>query len=206
LREGVQAEAVPPVGHAVAGEPTGVVAQAEIDVAEISLAIVDAMRMKHAVGHAGKIVIESLQWFLRVKVSGTKQKSQEFLVFRVNTENRIRRFFVFGTEAGNDPKLLVALGVAFQRQILLSFAASQVVPIKQLGHDRNADMEAALGEFSGDLSTRKIGPQNAFTHGIAGNTRLDDVEESSIETGKQRQTGFSSAPFFRERPGGEQTG
>jgi hypothetical protein len=151
-------------------------------------------------------MIEGLHWFLRVKMAGAKQKPQEFLVFRVNAEDRIRRFLVFSTKAGDDLKLLIALGMAFQRQIFLSFAASQIVPIEQLGHDRNADREAALGEFSSDLGPRKIGPQNAFAHGIASDAWLEDVEESSIETGKQSQTGFSAAPFFRERPGGEEAG
>ena len=206
MRKGGQAEAVPPVGQAVAREPAGVVGQSQIDVAKVSFTVVDAMRMKHAVGQAGKIMVESLEGFLRVKMPGAKQKPQEFLGFGVDAEDRIRRLFVLGTEAGNALKLLVALGMTFQRQRFLSFASPEVVPIKQLGHDRNADMEAAFGEFIGDRGAGKIGPQNAFAHRIAGKTWLDDVQESSVESRKQGQAGFSTAPFFRERPGGEKEG
>ena len=98
---------IPPVGHAIAGESAGVVAQAKIDMAEVSFAVVDAMRMKHALGNAGKIMIESLKRLLCVQMPGTKQKPQEFLVFRVDTEDRIRRIFVLSAEASNDLKLLI---------------------------------------------------------------------------------------------------
>ena len=206
MRKGGQTEAVPPVAHAVAGETAGVVAPAKIDVAKVSFAVVDAMRMKYTLGQAGKIMVESLEGLLRVKMPGAKQKPQEFLGFGVDTEDRIRRIFVLGTEAGNALKLLIALSVTFQRQRFLSFASSQVVPIEQLGHDRNADMEAALGECIGDRGAGKIGPQNAFAHGIAGNVWMDDVQESRVESGKQGQAGSSPAPFFRERPGDEQAG
>lgn len=81
---------IPPVGHAVAGEPAGVVTEAQIDVAKISLAVVDAVGIKHTLGSTGKIMVESLVGFLRVETPGTKQKAQEFLVFTVDAENRVR--------------------------------------------------------------------------------------------------------------------
>ena len=67
-----------------------------------------------------------------------------------------------------------------------------------MGHDGNADKEAAFAEFLRDGGTRKIGPQNAFAHGIAGNAGLDDIQESRIELREKGQAGFSAAPFFRE--------
>lgn len=98
------------------------------------------------------------------------------------------------------------MGVPFQRQRFLSFASAQVMTIEQLGHDRNADVEPALAEFRDDRGTGKVGPQNSFAHGIAGNTRIDDLQKSSVEASKQAQAGFSPAPFFRERPGGVEEG
>ena len=127
-------------------------------------------------------------------------------MFTVDAEDRVRRFLVLGAEAGNDLKLLVALGVPFQRESFLSFASSQVMPIQQLGHDRDTDLEATFAEFAGDLGARKIGPPNPFAHGITGNAGMDDVHKSSVETGKQGHAGFSAAPFFRERPGAEKAG
>lgn len=206
MRKGCPSEPIPPVGNAVASEPAGVVAQAKIDVTQVSLAVVDAMRMKDAVSRAGEIMVESLERLLRVQMPGAKQKSQKFLVFGIDAEDRVRRMVVIGTEAGNGLKLLVALGMAFQRQRFLSLASSQIVPVEQLGHDRNADMETVFAEFGGNLDAGKIGPQNTFAHWIAGKARVDDVQESGIKTWKQGQARFSSAPFFRERPGGDKGG
>ena len=79
--------------------------------------------------------------------------------------------------AGDDLELLIALSVPVQRQRLLRFASSQVVPFEQLRHDGDADMKTSCTKFPSNGSAGKIGPQNAFTHRIAGNARADDVEE-----------------------------
>ena len=107
MRKSGPTEAVPPGGHAVAGESAGVVAQAEIDMAKVALAVVDAMRMQHALGRAGKIMIESLEGSLGVQTPGAEQKPQEFLGFGVDAEDRIRRILVLGTDTSDDPKLSV---------------------------------------------------------------------------------------------------
>lgn len=174
--------------------------------AQVSFAVVDAVRMKNARGRAGEIMIKSLQRFMRVQTACTKQLAQEFLVFGVNAEDRVRRILIVGAEASNDLKRVVALGVPFQRQGFLRFASSQAMPLQQLSHDSNTDPKAALAEFVSNRRAGKIGPQNAFPHGIASNAGLDDVQESGVETGKQGQAGFSAAPFFRERPGGNEAG
>ena len=126
------AEAFPPVGDAVAGEATGVVAQAEIDVAEVSLVIVDAVRVQHSRGGTGKIVVEGLERFLRVQASGAKQKAQEFLVFAVDAEDRVRRILLRGSMVGDDVELPIALGMPAQRKGFLSFASSQAMALEQL--------------------------------------------------------------------------
>jgi len=153
LRKSGLPKAVPPVRHAVASEPTGVVAQAKIDVAKVSLAVVDAVRINHPVGSAGKIVVESLERLARVEAPGTKQKAQEFLVLAVDTNDRVRRILVLSSKAGDVVKLLVTLGVPFQRESFLSFAPPQVVAIEQLGNNRDADLEATFAEFGDDIST-----------------------------------------------------
>jgi len=77
------------MSDAVASKSAGVVAQADVDVAEISLAVIDAVRMQDSLGRAGEIVVERWQWFLRVESAGAEQAAQEFLVFRVDAENGI---------------------------------------------------------------------------------------------------------------------
>ena len=153
VRIGSTAAAFPPAGEAVAGEATGVVAQAEIDVAKVSLGIVDAMRIKHSLGGTGKIVVKGLQRLLRVEASGAKQKAQEFFVFAVDAEDRVRRTLIRGSIVRDDAKLPITMDVPAQGQGFLSFTLPQTMAVEQLRHHRNADVQAALGEFCGNLGT-----------------------------------------------------
>lgn len=203
-RKGGRSEGIPPVGETVTSEPTGVVAHAEIDVAKVSLAVVDAVRMQDSRGGAGEIMVESLAGLLRVQAAGPIQKAQEFLVFTVDTQNRIRRILVRGSITGDDLKLPIALGVPAQREAFLSLASAQMVALEELGHHGDADGKASIAEFLGNPGARAVGPQYSFALGIARQVLLDDLQESGVEIGAQAQAGLSAAPFFRERPGGNQ--
>jgi hypothetical protein len=68
-RVGITGPAVllPPEAETVAGEPTRVVAESQIQVAEIALDVVEAVRIDHAERGAGKIVVQSLLGLLRVE-------------------------------------------------------------------------------------------------------------------------------------------
>src|SRR5208337_4686984 len=62
----------------VAGEPTGVVAESQVQVAQIAFDVVEAVRIDHAERGAGKIVVQSFLGLLRVEPALPEQKPQEF--------------------------------------------------------------------------------------------------------------------------------
>src|SRR5208337_2866650 len=66
----------PPEAETVAGEPTGVVAESQIQVAQIAFDVVEAVRIDHAERGAGKIVVQSFLGLLRVEPALPEQKPQ----------------------------------------------------------------------------------------------------------------------------------
>ena len=82
---------LPPIRDAVASEPTGVVAQPQIQVPKVSLDVVETVRIDHPERGTGEIVVESLLGHARVQAADAKQKAQEFLVFGVDADDGIGR-------------------------------------------------------------------------------------------------------------------
>src|SRR4051812_10005478 len=68
--------------------------------------------------------------------------------------------------------------------------------LQKLCHDGDADVKTETAKFLGDLSARKIGPENAVLIRIAGRAGIDDLQKSVVQAGKERQAGASAAPFF----------
>lgn len=105
----------PPKAEAVASEPTGVVADAQIQVARVAFEVVQAVRMDHAACGTGKIVVESLLGFLGVQPAVPEQKPQEFLVFGIHAHDRIAREHKGIAMLGDKLKLPIAIDVALER-------------------------------------------------------------------------------------------
>lgn len=117
----------PPEAEAVAGEPTGVVAESQIQVAQIAFDVVEAVRIDHAERGTGKIVIQSFLGLLRVEPALPEQKPQEFLVFGIHAHDGVGSLHESGAVVGDDLKLAIAMNVASQRQRLASLATPQAM-------------------------------------------------------------------------------
>src|SRR6266446_4500286 len=155
--------------------------------AKVPLAIVDAVGIQDTLGRAGEIMVESFERFLRVDASGSKQKAQEFLVFGVDAENRVRRIYVRGSMIGDKVELPIALGVVTHGQGFLGFASPQAMSVEKFGHNCDTDFEASLGEFFGDLWTGEVGPAYAFAHGITCDIGVNELQKGRVEVGQQAQ-------------------
>ena len=70
---------------------------------------------------------------------------------------------------------------------------------QQLRHDGDTDAKTVLAKFLGDLGAREIGPEDSVLIRIARGTWIDDLQKGFVQSGKERQTGASAAPFFRAR-------
>ena len=69
----------PPEAETVAGEPTGVVAESQIQVAQIAFDVVEAVRIDHAERGTGKILIQSFLGLLRVEPALPEQSPKNSL-------------------------------------------------------------------------------------------------------------------------------
>ena len=189
----------PPDAEAVAGEPTGVVAESQIQVAEIALEVVEAVRIDHAERGAGKIVVQSFLGLLCVEPALTEQKPQEFLVFGIHAHDGVGSLHESRAVVGDDLKLVIAMNVASQRQRFASLATSQTMAFQKLRHNGDTHAKASPQKFLGNLGTRKVGPKNTVLVGIARRVGIDDLQKGLVDSGKKRQTAPAATPFFRDR-------
>jgi hypothetical protein len=189
----------PPEAETVAGEPTGVVAESQIRVARIALDVVEAVRIDHAERGAGEIVVQSFLGLLRVEPALPEQKPQGFLVLGIHAHEGVGSLQKSGAVVGDDLKLPSAMNVASQRQRCASLATPQAMAFQELRHNGDTDAEASPQEFLGNLGTRKVGPKDAVSVGVARRVGIDDLQEGLVDPRKKRQTALPATPFFRAR-------
>lgn len=176
----------PPHPKAIASEPTGVVAEAKIQVAQVAFEVVETVRMDHAERGTGEIVVQRLLGFLRVEPALAKQQAQEFLVFAIHAHDGIRRLHESSAMAGDDLKLAIPMDMASQRQRFAGLATPQAMAFQKLRHDRNTHAKASPQKFLGNLGTRKVGPKNAVLVGVARRVGIDDLQKGFVDAWKKR--------------------
>jgi hypothetical protein len=189
----------PPEAETVAGEPTGVVAESQIQVATIAFDVVEAVRIDHAERSAGKVVVQSFLGLLRIEPALPEQKPQEFLVFGIHAHDAVGSLHKSGAVVGDDLKLAIAMNVASQRQRFASLATSQAMAFQKLRHNGDTHAKAAPQKLRSDLGTRKVGPKNTVLVGIARRVGFDDLQKGLVDSWKKRQTALAATPFFRAR-------
>ena len=191
----------PPTAETIAGETTGIVAEAQVQVAAIALNVVKTVRVDHARRGAGEIVVQRQPGLLRIQPALAKQQPQEFFVFGVHAHNGIIGLLVRGEIPGDGLELSILVGMATERQSLACLASSQAITSQQLGYDGDTDAKAAPPEFFGDLGSRQVGPEDTVFVRIPCGVRIDDIEEGLVNSGEKGQTGPTATPFFRARSG-----
>ena len=103
---------------------------------QIALDVVEAMRIDHAEGGAGEIVVQSSLGLLRVEPALPEQESQEFLVFGIHAHDGVGNFQESSAVVGDDLELPITMNMAPQRQSLASLATSQAMASQKLRHGR----------------------------------------------------------------------
>lgn len=189
----------PPETKAVAGEPTSVVAEPQIQVTHVAFDVVEAVRIDDTARGTGKIVVQRFLGVLRVEPALTEQKPQEFLVFGIHTYDGVGRLREGGAVAGDDLELPISVDMSSKRQRFASLSASQAMAFKKLRHDGDTHAIASPQKFFGNLGTRQVGPKNAVLIRIARRVRIDDFQEGFVDSWKKRQTALPATPFFRAR-------
>lgn len=123
-------------------------------------------------------------------------------MFGVHADDGIRRIRKLGSVVRDDFELPIAESTLSQRQGFASLATAQTMSLQELRDDGDADAKAEGTKLVGNLSTGKIGPENAILIGIASGAWIDDLQESFVQAGKERQAGAPTAPFFLAWPTG----
>ena len=150
-------------------------AESQIQMSQIALDVVEAVRIDHAEGGAGEIVVQSVLGLLRVEPALPEQEPQEFLVFGIHAHDRVGSFQESGAVIGDDLELPIAMDVAPQRQRLASLATPQAMRSQELRHDGDTHAKASTPKFLGDLGTREVGPKDAVFVGISRGMGIDDL-------------------------------
>ena len=189
----------PPEAETVAGEPTGVVAESQIQVAQIAFDVVEAVRIDHAERGAGKIVVQSFLGLLRVESALPEQQPQEFLMFGIPAHDGVGSLHESGAVVGDGLKLPIAINVASQRQRFASLATPQAMAFQELRHNGDTHATASPQKFLGNLGTRKVGPKNTVLVGIARRVGIDDLQKGLVDSWKKRPTALAATPFSRAR-------
>lgn len=199
---GRSAPGSPPGFQTVAGKAAGVVAQTQVDVSPISFGIVQAMGKHDSGCQTGEIVISGFEGFGCIHPATSEEIADQFLFLGVDAEDRVGRSQIAFPQFRNSEELPVLVSMATLRAFLLRLPTTESMLLKELGNHRSTQPKAFGSEGRSNISQGKIGPANAFLHGVAGDEVVENLKKSRVQSGKQGQDVLAATPFFRDRPGG----
>lgn len=148
---GEPAQRFPPVTDALAGKPTGIMAQSQIQMSKVSFEIIKAVWIKHTLSRTGKIMVQRFLGLLGIKPSFAKQQAEKLLVFGIHTEDGIGSGLVCAAVVINDLELSIPLRMFAAGKRFERLATAQAMTFEKLGHHRDTDAKAAPEEFLSDL-------------------------------------------------------
>ena len=97
------------MAQAVTGKLAGVLASAQIEVASVSLQVINPVGDDDALGKTVKVVVVGAQCLLSVQMAIPIEVAQVFLLLGVHADNRIAGRCIPGFQANNVLKLLIAV-------------------------------------------------------------------------------------------------
>src|SRR6266446_6653502 len=103
------ANAIPIPAETVTRKLARIVRQAEVDMPPVAHPIVNTVRNQHAVGPAGKIMIEGVKRLCATHATGPKQLPQMFFGFGVNRKIGIAGGLVLRDQAGDALELRITV-------------------------------------------------------------------------------------------------
>ena len=158
---------LPPQRNAVATQFAGVVAGVQVDVRMPVGQVVDAVRNELALPRSVKVVVIGLDRPLGERRAGPVEISQQFLLFRVDADDRIARIEIFPPQPRNVLKLCVAVGMMAHRFLFPRGAPSQSELTQQAANGPATGGRARRGQPPRQFPQRQISPQNTGPHWIA---------------------------------------
>jgi len=122
----------PPTGYAIARKPGSVVTRAQIDAGFVQAGVVQAMRHDFAFAIAGEIVIPHGQRLPCVEFAVAVKIAEHLFLLGIHGEHRLSGGEVRGLQCRDVFKLGIALGMLFERFLLLRLPTNKAVLLQQL--------------------------------------------------------------------------
>src|SRR5919106_4278866 len=135
---------IPPVAETVTGKFTGIMADSQLNIADIESQIIEAVRDDDTFRKATKVMIIRLEFFQRIQMAIAIEVAQLFLLLGIHADNRIAGSFILRLETLNRFKLLIAVFDPLHGLFLLRLPATIVVLLKQFAHHRLADVHLMI--------------------------------------------------------------
>ncbi len=148
---------------------------------------------------AVEVVIERLDRLLRKSRAGSVEITQQFLLFRVDTDDRIARVEVFPPQPRDVLELCVAVGMMPHRFLLPRGAPSQSELTQQATNRPATGGRAQSTQSSRQFPQRQVGPQDAGPHRVARREFAQHLSQIGFELRTGLCQPFASTPFFLVR-------
>ena len=146
------ADAVPKPAEAIASERAGVVAQADVDVAQVASHIINSVRDDHTGGPTGEVVIEGWKRLLSPHAARAVQLSEVLFGLGIHGKDRVSSGQVVGLQLRNALELRVPIGRLAAVLPLVDLVQRQALVLQPIADDRGTDGRALLAHRLGDLS------------------------------------------------------
>ena len=153
LRIVVAALGAPPLLDAVDGERRGVGGSADEDGAGIGARVVDAVGDGEALGIGGEVVVVDEFGAAVPLRAGIAEGADEFLLLRIDADDRDAVGGAALAQLGDVPELLVAVGMRGAGELLVVDAQRIAHRLEEPRDRLRADVDAEPAEFVGELTS-----------------------------------------------------
>ena len=139
----------------------------EIDVGVPAHQVVDAVRNQLALSRAGEVVVECFDGLRGEGLAGAVKVPQQFLLLRVDVEDRLICILELAPQPGNVLELSVAIRMVSHRFLLPCRAASDLELSQQTTNHAPTGRSSQVDQPALQFSQRQIRPQHADAQPIA---------------------------------------
>ena len=153
----------------------------EIDVGVPAHKVVDAVRNQLALSRAGEVVVECFDGLRGEGLAGAVKVPQQFLLLRVDVEDRLVCVLELAPQPGNVLELSVAIRMVSHRFLLPCRAASDLELSQQTTNHAPTGRSSQVDQPALQFSQRQIRPQHADAQPIARREFLKQLPQIRLQ-------------------------
>ncbi len=168
--------------------------------------VVDAVRNQFALSRAGEVVVECFDGLRGEGLAGAVKVPQQFLLLRVDVEDRLVCVLELAPQPGNVLELSVAIRMVSHRFLLPCRAASDLELSQQTTDHAPTGRSSQVDQPALQFSQRQIRAQHADAQPIARREFLKSCLRFASSVGRDSISTRRPPLFFRTRPTAESSG